>query len=109
MDWDLIEIGLASCRHCIDTGLTMDLHKIGNGFVTDLKRIGRGLKMVWCPIRPPSRHFGKSPYSTLVRRSHVQTSSDRQRIGVICANVCQSCVDPVLMIGSDRCEERLFG
>ena len=82
--------------HCIDDGLAMDWHLM----------VGPTLR---CPNCPPSRHFGRFPYSTLVRRSHVQTSSDRQRIGVICANVCQSCVDPVLMIGSDRCEERLFG
>ena len=46
------------------------------------------------PIRPPSRHFGGLPYSTLVPCLLTELASDWYRIGAICANACRTCVGP---------------
>ena len=82
--------------HCIDDGLAMDWHLM----------VGPTLR---CPNRPPSRHFGRLPSITLVPCLLAELASDWQWIGVICANAYQSCVNPVSMNGSDRCDEGVFG
>ena len=61
------------------------------------------------PNRPPSRHFGRLPSITLVPCLLAELASDWQWIGVFCANAYQSCVNPVSMNGSDRCDEGVFG
>ena len=85
----------------------MDWLWIGYGLAMDWRWIGERLAMDWpnhpptCPNHPPSRHFGRLPCSALVPRLLTGVASDWQWIGVICANACRTCVDPVLMIGSD--------
>ena len=98
MDWS--RIGMDWQRS--DVGLTLDWHRIDNGLVTDWQRIGRGLMLDWHlmvdglvgPIRPPSRHFGGFPFSTLVPCLLTELASDWYRIGAICANACRTCVGP---------------
>ena len=106
-DWDRLALdrhrtgdGSTSDRWWIEIRLALDWHWIDIRLAQDWLEwcwsgsIGVALAQTQAVSlelnRPPLRHFGRSPYSTLVPRLLTEVASDWPLIGLNCVNACQS-------------------